>query len=69
MMPPYVFPHYLFSRKEKRADKGDIPRIIKMVEDKIREDRIEGEEKRIFIEKINLLFGNKFGKDWTDIKN
>lgn len=65
-----VFPWYLFrgDKNSVATDKEMVPKIHKMAKDKIAEEKMTEAQKKSFIDHINRLFGNKIGKDWTDIQ-
>ena len=66
-----AFPWYLFSNKEKKEFSiEDVYRTHEQIRDKVEELKKESPDSiEPFLENINRLMGNKYGKIWIEFKN
>ena len=66
-----AFPWYLFSNKKKEEyNIEDVYRIHEQIKDKVEQLKKESPDSiELFLENVNRLMGNKYGKIWIDFKN
>ncbi len=66
-----AFPWYLFSNKKKEEyNIEDVYRIHEQIKDKVEQLKKESPDSiELFLENVNRLMGNKYGKIWIEFKN